>query len=118
MELILRVVQGKPLGQVLRFGPGEILIGRGPECHVQPDSDIVSRQHCLLRIGPNDVLLRDLGSTNGTLVNGTRVVEERRLLPGDNLQLGPVVLEVVDTESSLLETAMFEAANTYLDPQD
>jgi pSer/pThr/pTyr-binding forkhead associated (FHA) protein len=40
------------------------------------------------------VRIRDLGSTNGTLVNGTRVVDERPLQDGDLLQLGPLVLQL------------------------
>lgn len=118
MELVLRVVQGRPLGHLLRFGPGEVLIGRGPECHVRPESTVVSRQHCLLRIGTGGILLHNLGSTNGTLVNGKRVVEDRCLQLGDNLQLGPVVLEVVEVNSSLQRTVEFDAGKTLMDEKD
>jgi pSer/pThr/pTyr-binding forkhead associated (FHA) protein len=95
MQVQLRVIQGKPRGHALRFPQGEFVFGRGPECHVRPNSELVSRQHCLLRVTATDVHVRDLGSTNGTLVNGTRVVEERPLVDGDVLQLGPLVLQLV-----------------------
>jgi pSer/pThr/pTyr-binding forkhead associated (FHA) protein len=91
----LKVVQGKPNGEFLNFPQGEFVFGRGPECHIRPNSELVSRQHCLLRVGNGAALLRDLGSTNGTLVNGRRVTSERILLDGDTLQLGPLVLQVV-----------------------
>jgi len=93
MEICMIVVQGKQKGKHLRFPEGEFLIGRGPECHVRPESPSVSRQHCLLRITRDAVFIRDLGSTNGTLINGARLVDEVRLNVGDLVQLGPLVLE-------------------------
>jgi pSer/pThr/pTyr-binding forkhead associated (FHA) protein len=94
MNVKLFVVQGRPRGKTLLFPFGEFLIGRGAECHIRPNSDWVSRQHCLLRVTPDGVFIRDLGSRNGTLVNGIRVVDERRLGNSDQLQVGPLVFEV------------------------
>lgn len=94
MEVQMLVVQGKQRGQTIRFPEGEFIFGRGPECHLRPNSEWVSRQHCLLRVCESGVHIKDLGSTNGTLVNGARVIGERRLAPGDLLQLGPLVLEL------------------------
>lgn len=65
-----------------------VLIGRGDEADVRIDSVFVSRYHALiLRDGKQDVLL-DLGSTNGLLVNGRRIVR-RALRDGDLIQIGP-----------------------------
>lgn len=94
MDVSLSVVFGRPRGKCLHFPQGEFVFGRGPECHVRPDSPSVSRQHCLLRVTPDSVLIRDLASTNGTLVNGTRLVGERPLADGDLVQLGPLVLQL------------------------
>ncbi|MCC6417104.1 MAG: FHA domain-containing protein [Gemmataceae bacterium] len=94
MEAQLLVVHGKPRGKRLTFPVGEFVFGRGPECHVRPDSPSVSRQHCLLRVTPEEVRLRDLGSTNGTLVNGTLVTGEQLLADGDRVAVGPLVLEL------------------------
>jgi len=94
MKVKLLVVHGRPQGKSFLFPPGEFLFGRGSECHIQPNSDWVSRQHCLLRVGLEDVSVRDLGSHNGTLVNGQRVVGERPLHHGDQLQVGPLVFEI------------------------
>jgi pSer/pThr/pTyr-binding forkhead associated (FHA) protein len=99
MNVTLLVAQGRPLGKRLTFPPGEYYFGRGSECHVRPNSDWVSRQHCLLRVDSNGAFLRDLASRNGTLVNGVLLDGERRLDDGDLLQLGPLVFEV------LLDTA-------------
>lgn len=94
MNVKLLVVHGRPQGKSFLFPAGEFLFGRGTECHIQPNSEWVSRQHCLLRVGPEGVSVRDLGSRNGTLVNGSRVVGERALDHGDQLQVGPLVFEI------------------------
>ena len=93
MTIQLIVVQGRPSGRALRFPPGQYYFGRGAECHVRPNSDWVSRQHCQLRVGPGGALLRDLGSRNGTLVNGQLLAPEHALADGDQIQIGPVVFE-------------------------
>ena len=94
MTVRLRVVHGQPCGQHLRFDSGDYLVGRGDECHLRPQSDWVSRQHCLLRVTADAALLRDLGSPYGTLVNGERLTDERRLADGDLVEVGPLVFEI------------------------
>jgi pSer/pThr/pTyr-binding forkhead associated (FHA) protein len=49
------------------------VVGRHRWCDVRIGSPRVSRRHCCLILGRDDVLVRDLGSTNGTLINGQRV---------------------------------------------
>jgi len=93
MSFKLHIIQGRPAGKSLRFAVGEYFIGRGTECHVRPDSDWVSRQHCLLRVTSQSAFLRDLGSRNGTLVNGVLLSQEQQLYQGDRVQLGPLVFE-------------------------
>jgi pSer/pThr/pTyr-binding forkhead associated (FHA) protein len=110
MDVQMLVVRGRPRGKSLRFPQGEFLFGRGPECHVRPDSPTISRQHCLLRVAFDGVHLRDLGSTNGTLVNGTRVTQEQPLKDGDLLQLGPVVLQLRCVETADAERGSNNAA--------
>jgi pSer/pThr/pTyr-binding forkhead associated (FHA) protein len=99
-QVRFRVVQGQPMGKVLLFPIGrEFLFGRGAECAVRANSEWVSRQHCLLRVDEERAFLRDLGSRNGTLVNGERLVGERQLTHHDQVQVGPLVFEV-DLEES------------------
>jgi pSer/pThr/pTyr-binding forkhead associated (FHA) protein len=95
MKVKLLIVQGRPEGKCLCFPGGEYVFGRGAECHVRPNSDWVSRQHCLLRVTSDGAYLRDLGSRNGTLVNGVGLSEEHRLRHGDEIQVGPLAFEVV-----------------------
>jgi pSer/pThr/pTyr-binding forkhead associated (FHA) protein len=94
MNVQLVVIQGQPVGKALFFTHGEYFLGRGPECHVRFNSDWVSRQHCLLRVTEAGSFLRDLGSRNGTLVNGALLAGEHPLREHDQIQIGPVIFEI------------------------
>ncbi len=67
-----------------------ITIGRAPECDCHLMEPSVSRRHAQLRRVDETWLLRDLGSSNGTRLNGMRVTEEIEVRPGDQLSLGGV----------------------------
>jgi pSer/pThr/pTyr-binding forkhead associated (FHA) protein len=95
MNVKLLVIQGRPAGKVMRFGPGVYFFGRGPECHLRFNSDWVSRQHCQLHVGDSQALVRDLGSRNGTLLNGVLLNRDHALAEKDQIQIGPVVFEVI-----------------------
>jgi pSer/pThr/pTyr-binding forkhead associated (FHA) protein len=92
----LIVVYGKPRNTVKTLALGDCLIGRGDECQVRTNSTLVSRQHCLIHVTKESATLRDLGSTNGTLVNGKRILAARELVSGDLVQIGSVVFEFHD----------------------
>jgi len=94
MEVKLLVVHGRPQHKSLVFPRGSYVFGRGAECHIRPNSEWVSRQHCQLLVTSDAASIRDLGSRNGTLINGERVVGERGLADGDQIQIGPLVFEV------------------------
>ena len=72
---------------------GTLRIGRSPQADVVLHGEGISREHCEIQVKGAALELRDLGSTNGTFVNGTRV-HEARLRPGDAVVLGRVVLKV------------------------
>ncbi len=98
MELTMCVVQGCPRGKQFHFSPGEYLIGSGQECSVRTKSPWVSRQHCLLIVTTQEVQVRDLGSTTGTLVNGQRI-STHTIQNKDLLQMGPFVFEMAQSSS-------------------
>jgi pSer/pThr/pTyr-binding forkhead associated (FHA) protein len=62
------------------------LIGRNEECEIRLDHKSVSKQHCLLVKTDGLILVRDLGSTNGTRVNGQRI-RRAALLPNDQFSV-------------------------------
>jgi len=77
---------GKDLEAVLE--PGENLIGRAPDAHVRIRSPKVSRQHARVVVDGDTVTVEDLGSKNGTFVNGRSVEGPTPLAHGDELRLG------------------------------
>lgn len=70
-------------------------VGRTSDSPVCIDDDSISRSHCQLYLSTDETLMvRDLGSLNGTYVNGTRIRQAHSLVPGDELQLGSVLFRV------------------------
>ena len=70
----------------------EVVIGRLPECDLQLDSNMVSRRHARLLLRAGEYFIEDMGSGNGTFVNGKRIENQVALKHGDRLKLGPVLL--------------------------
>lgn len=94
MEFRLKVIDGKHAGQEISIPGPKYLIGRGEECQLRPNSDAVSRQHCLLQVEGGRATVCDLGSRNGTLVNDQRVEGRYALKTGDRLSIGNLRFEV------------------------
>jgi len=101
MQVNLKVTSGPYKGRIFSFTQHDtFLIGRNPDAHLcLPDDRYFSRNHCLLEMNPPHSHVRDLGSTNGTFLNGRRV-HEAYLNNGDRIQCGETILVVeVTTES-------------------
>jgi hypothetical protein len=75
------------LAPAARLAAGRIVLGRSSGCQLVLSDDTVSRRHAELRLVDGRWYLRDLGSSNGTWLNGRRVVEVE-VVPGDEVQLG------------------------------
>lgn len=73
--------------------PGKTLLGRQDSCQLRIPTGDVSRKHCEIEVSDSNVKVRDLGSTNGTFVNGQRT-GETALKAGDRLGIGPVLFVV------------------------
>lgn len=95
MKVKLKVIAGPHLDREFTFDqPDTFLIGRTEKAHFcLPHDRFFSRNHCLLEISPPRVFLRDLGSTNGTFVNG-KAVQSTHLRHGDRIQGGETILLV------------------------
>lgn len=73
----------------------ETVIGRDPDCHIQIDSNAVSRTHARIVRDGDRFLVEDIGSRNGTLVNGMRIVKATPLVHNDSIRLGPILIRFV-----------------------
>jgi pSer/pThr/pTyr-binding forkhead associated (FHA) protein len=71
---------------------GANVIGRAPDATIQIDSPGVSRHHARILVSEGDATLEDLGSKNGTLLNGNRTTTPARLSDGSQIRLGTIVL--------------------------
>jgi len=94
MKVQLIVVQGKPEGKVIPLAGPKFKIGRGETCHLRPASEQVSREHAEFTITADAVSVNDLGSRNGTLVNGKPITEAVTLKNRDLVQVGPLTFAV------------------------
>jgi predicted component of type VI protein secretion system len=90
MKLSLVVSAGANQGKVINVPGTQFIIGRDEGCHLRPASPAISKRHCAVFIRNGEVFVRDLGSTNGTLVNDEAVVGDRAVKDGDRLKVGPL----------------------------
>ena len=97
-ELKLQVLSGNAAGTFIQLDR-ELVFGRAAEAPADLAGDpAVSRNHARVRrTSDGRFLIEDLGSANGTYVNGTRIAAPQLLSPGDRIKLGDSVLEVVTT---------------------
>ena len=110
---VLTVLRGRRRGATFQIGGSVTVLGRGERSDVRLDDDGVSRRHAeLIRLDDGAVQIRDLGSTNGTFVNGERV-SERVLEDDDRVALGTTTLlkfELHDAMEIKLKAEMYQKA--------
>lgn len=106
MAVFLQVKDGKQKGKQFSIREGQNLIGRwDPGCGAFPDIDLdsydedsrVSRQHATIEMSGTELSIIDMGSLNGTIVNGVVQLEEGKAYPlqdGDEIIVGKVSLRV------------------------
>jgi hypothetical protein len=94
MDHQLIIVRGRSVSGTIRLGDGVTTVGRHDDCQLRIKSSQVSRRHCELFEKKGLLLVKDLGSSNGTFVNGKKVVDQRVLEPGDELTVGQVTFKV------------------------
>lgn len=90
----LTVVEGSLAGTSITLGPAPITIGRSPECTLVIDDDYASNQHARLSPQAGGWVIEDLGSTNGTYVQRTRVTGAMSVPIGTPIRIGKTVLEL------------------------
>src|SRR6187200_592773 len=101
----LRFISGKYQGGEfpLRMDR-EIIIGRSSDLDMVLVEDMVSRKHAKIETKGGQVIIQDLGSTNGTFVNGEKI-KKVRLKEGDRILVGTSILKLVMQDSPAKDTS-------------
>jgi diguanylate cyclase (GGDEF)-like protein len=90
---------------------GTVVLGRGQDADIRFEDELVSRRHCALTFDGQSVTVEDLGSTNGTFVDGNYI--HKQILDSDNrLQIGKMVLKIAykDPNEEAFSRELYEAA--------
>ena len=110
---VLSVLRGRRRGATFQISSATTVLGRGEQSEIRLDDDGVSRKHAeIVRLDDGALQLRDLGSTNGTFINGERVAE-RVLQDDDRVALGTTTLlkfELHDAMEIKLKAEMYQKA--------
>src|SRR5579872_2954906 len=94
-SILLRFISGKYQGGEFPIVSGkEILIGRSSDLDMVLVEDMVSRKHARIQTQADQIWIEDLGSTNGTFVNGEKI-KRARLKEGDRVLIGTSILKVI-----------------------
>lgn len=117
VSLVMVSADGKSKDVAIKGLPATI--GRDESCKVRVPVANVSRKHCELYESDDELLVRDMNSSNGTYVNGSKI-KQTELAPGDILTVGPMVFVVkidgfpreVDAAEAFAVGAVAGAANT------
>jgi two-component system cell cycle response regulator len=109
----LIVLAGSAVGEMYKINKSETTIGRGSQADIQVIDEGISRRHAAIRLEGENVVVADLGSTNGTFLNGEKVVGMHALSDGDKIQVGSTTILKFTFHDSLDESfqrQMYESA--------
>ncbi|MEM6330814.1 MAG: FHA domain-containing protein [Planctomycetota bacterium] len=86
----LKVLAGAKKGAEIPLKKSKFVVGRASDCTLRAGSEAISRRHCVFLRRGETLSVLDLGSRNGTYVNGARIEGETTLKNGDNIRIGPL----------------------------
>lgn len=99
-SFVLRFISGKYQGGEFPIAPEkDIVVGRSSDLDMVLVEDMVSRRHARIAIADEQIWIEDLGSTNGTFVNGEKI-KRARLKEGDRVLIGTSILKVIASEAA------------------
>jgi diguanylate cyclase (GGDEF)-like protein len=99
----LTCLAGHSLGKIYRLDRPSVLVGRVDDAIVRLDDEGISRRHAEITCAEGIYTLRDLGSTNGTILNGTRIAQPEVLHDGDRIRFGGIVVLRFEFQDELEE---------------
>jgi pSer/pThr/pTyr-binding forkhead associated (FHA) protein len=114
MKPRIHIVGGSLLGQTVELCRNKLLIGRDVDCDLRPLCDFVSRHHCVLVLDFPTLRIRDLGSKNGTFLNGRRISASDVLVHGDLVSIGETVFVVDLSRQEREQTSQPHPKETHL----
>ena len=91
---VFMISQGNQAGLSAELSAGVVMIGRGADCQLILDDDYVSTRHARVVSTPNGIYVEDLGSTNGTYVNGQRITAPTTITLADTVRIGKTILKL------------------------
>ena len=94
---MLRIERGSKAGRRIELERESVTVGRQSCCDLVLDDDTVSRQHARFMSRPEGFFLEDLGSRNGTYLNGERIYGPTRIFDGDRVQLYDITMTFFDS---------------------
>lgn len=114
----LTVVAGKIEGDREIQLERDLTVGRDQEADVRVHSGKVSRKHAQFHIISGGACVRDLGSANGTFVNGAKIGSERKLVSGDRIVIGDCVVVYTRTNQDLVVGSSGSSSGLDLSPEE
>jgi pSer/pThr/pTyr-binding forkhead associated (FHA) protein len=112
MAFQLVVLRGRSSTQTIRLGNDVTIVGRQDGCQLQIRSSQVSRKHCELTEKDGVLIVKDLGSSNGTFINGKKVSGTQRAEHGMELSFGGVKFRVERVGQPAAPVAAKKATDT------
>jgi hypothetical protein len=88
------ISQGNQAGTLASLDAGEVMIGRGADCQLILDDDYVSTRHARVAAVEDGHYVEDLGSTNGTYVNGQRITAPTMITLADTVRIGKTIMKL------------------------
>ena len=95
-DAALVVIYGLDLGRKFDLTQPQTVIGRSSKADIQVDQESISRNHAQLTSGKKNVVIKDMGSTNGTYVNDEQIEGDHTLRNGDLVKIGRTIFKFID----------------------